>query len=85
MVRGISRQVIMVHNPDPKLFEQAIFILRDGAVKQGMTDESLLREANQLIQDERRKKKIPLYRYGPVWACGGAAITGMVWLLTVLL
>ena len=31
MVKGISRQVILVHSPDPKLFEQAIFILRDDA------------------------------------------------------
>ena len=29
MVKGISRQVIVVHAPDPKLFEQAIFILKD--------------------------------------------------------
>ena len=26
MVKGISRQVIVVHSPDPALFEQAIFI-----------------------------------------------------------
>ena len=31
MVKGISRQVIVVHAPDPKLFEQAIFILKDTA------------------------------------------------------
>ena len=30
MVKGVSRQVIVVHSPDPKLFEQAIFILKDG-------------------------------------------------------
>ena len=35
MVKGISRQVIVVHSPDPKLFEQAIFILKDEAVGQG--------------------------------------------------
>ena len=29
MVKGISRQVIVVHSPEPKLFEQAIFILKD--------------------------------------------------------
>ena len=29
MVKGISRQVIVVQSPDPKLFDQAIFILRD--------------------------------------------------------
>ena len=35
MVKGISRQVIVVHSPDPKLFEQAIFILKDNAVGVG--------------------------------------------------
>ena len=32
MVKGISRQVIVVHAPEPKLFEQAIFILNDDPV-----------------------------------------------------
>ena len=45
MVKGISRQVIMVRPPEPKLFEQAIFILRDDAIPDGITDEMLLREA----------------------------------------
>ena len=31
MVKGISRQVIVVHSPDPKVFEQAIFIVREDA------------------------------------------------------
>ncbi len=38
MVKGISRQVIVVQGPEPKLFEQAIFILKDEAVSQGITD-----------------------------------------------
>ena len=29
MVKGISRQVIVVHGQDKALFEQAIFILKD--------------------------------------------------------
>ena len=36
MVKGISRQVIVVHAPEPKLFEQAIFILNDDAVASGI-------------------------------------------------
>lgn len=85
MVKGISRQVIVVHSPDPKLFEQAIFILKDDAVGQeGVTDEALLREAKSLLHGGARKKK-PLYLLGPVWACGGALVTGLIWLLTVLL
>ena len=83
MVKGISRQVIVVHSPDPKLFEQAIFILREDA--QGVTDEALLKEANQALRGhsgERKKRK--LYLYGPVWACGGTVMTGLVWLITSL-
>ena len=41
MVKGISRQVIMVDAPEPKLFEQAIFILKDDL--EGASDEALLK------------------------------------------
>lgn len=82
MVKGISRQVIVVQSPDPKLFDQAIFILKDEAVGKGITDEALLKEAQQAI---RAPQKRQLRYYGPVWACGGALLTGAVWLLTVLL
>lgn len=86
MVKGISRQVIVVHSPDPKLFDQAIFILKDEAVGQeGITDELLLKEAKQMIHNSTHQKRLPLYLYGPIWACGGALITGIVWLLTVCL
>ena len=48
MVKGISRQVIVVRSPDPKLFEQAIFILREDALgKGGMSDRAILRQANR--------------------------------------
>lgn len=83
MVKGISKQVIVVHSPDPKLFEQAIFILKDEAVEQGITDEALLKEAQQAIRMPDKKRY--LRYYGPVWACGGALATAAVWLLTVLL
>ena len=86
MVKGISRQVIVVHSPDPKLFEQAIFILKDDAVMQGVSDEMLLREANKALHSSPREvRQRKLYLYGPVWACGGALLTGVVWLVTSLL
>ena len=83
MVKGVSRQVIVVHSPDPKLFDRAIFILKDEAVEQGITEEALIKEAQQIIRGPVKKRK--LYLYGPVWACGGALLTGIAWLLTVLL
>ena len=82
MVKGISRQVIMVQSPDPKLFEQAIFILKDDAVGEGITDEALLKEAKQAIRvDQDRRGRI----YGPLWACGGAFVTALLWLVTMVL
>ena len=81
MVKGISRQVIVVQSPEPKLFEQAIFILKDGAVQEeGVTDEALLREAKRLIR--QRPASDPPKKWGPLWAAGGALVTGLAWLLT---
>ena len=86
MVKGISRQVIVVHAPDPKLFEQAIFILKDD-VGEGITDEALLKEARSAIRgsDDKPGKKRHFYLYGAVWAAGGSLLMGLIWLLTVLL
>lgn len=87
MVKGISRQVIVVKSPDPKLFEQAIFILREDALgNQGVTDEEILRQARQaangyLAQRRRGKRPVPKGLY----ALAGAVSTGLIWILTVLL
>ncbi len=84
MVKGVSKQVIVVHAPDPKLFEQAIFILKEDA--KGVTDEQLLKEAKMAVRScTRDGKRRKLWLYGPVWACGGAVLTGLVWLLTGIL
>lgn len=85
MVKGISRQVIVVHSPDQKLFEQAIFIIKEDAIGEtGVTDEALLKEADRLIKSGDSKKRKLIY-YGPVWAALGAAITGIAWAVTVLI
>lgn len=86
MVKGISRQVIVVQSPDPKLFEQAIFILKDEAVgAEGVTNEALMKEAKRLIRGPQSGKKRQNRYWGFAWACSGAMITGMIWLVTVLL
>ena len=84
MVKGISRQVILVHSPDPKLFEQAIFILKDDAVGEGITDELLLKEAKQAIRADAPIRG-NMWLYGPLWACGGAFATALVWLISMAL
>ena len=85
MVKGISRQVIVVHSPDQKLFDQAIFILKDDAVKEGITDEMLLKSANKLLSSASPGKKPPITSYGAVWACAGALVPGRAWLITALI
>lgn len=85
MVKGISRQVIVVHAPDPALFEQAIFILKDKAVEEGVTDEALLKEAQRAINSTADLRKWSIWQSGPIWATGGALVTGLIWLLTALL
>lgn len=77
MVKGVSRQVVVVHSPDRKLYEQAIFILREDAPD--VSNDMLLREAMQTAGKPR--KRLP----GPVWACFGGGVIGVLWLLTVLL
>ena len=81
MVKGTSRQVIVVHAPEEKLFDQAIFILRDSAVGEGVSDEALLREAKGCLEVPGRRRVKWLHN-GPVWGAVGA---GLAWLLTILL
>lgn len=83
MVKGISRQVIVVQSPDPKLFEQAIFILREG--QQGISDDMLLKEANKLISKHRNLNGDKITHFGPAWAVAGATVMGILWLLTAML
>lgn len=83
MVKGVSKQVIVVQSPEQKIFEQAIFILKEDAVREGVTDEQLLQEARRAAGEggaSRKKHRLQ----GPMWACGGAMATGLIWLLTIL-
>ena len=51
MVKGTSRRVIVVDSPDQKLFEQAIFIVRNDAFSQdGVTPQQVLGEACRIAR-----------------------------------
>ena len=46
MVKGTSKRVIVVKSPDPKYFEEAIFIVREEFMRSpGVTKDKLLNEA----------------------------------------
>ena len=51
MVKGITRQVILVKSPDPKLFEEAIFIVKEEALaREGVSADRVLKEARQAAE-----------------------------------
>lgn len=48
MVKGVAKRVIVVKSPDPKVFEEAIFIVREDYMKTaGVTRSQLLSEARR--------------------------------------
>ena len=84
MVKGISRQVILVPGPGEELFDQAIFILKDNAVSEGISDDALLREARQVMRGGGHRKRNS-FLYGIFWSLCGSLLTGAVWALSVIL
>jgi len=86
MVKGLSRRVIVVKAPDERIFEQAIFIIReDFAATAGVSEKEIMRQAKKAANDYLsgcgfsgssrilRRLKPPLY------AAAGAAATAAAW------
>ena len=85
MVKGITKQAVLVRSPDPELFEQAIFIVR--GERGDVTPEDILRQAREAAGHYVSGKTVGggrlAVRLG--WLLLGAALVGAVWLLTALL
>ena len=82
MVRGTTRQVLVVKGHDAKLFEQAIFLVRDDALADGgVSEDALLQEARQVCS--QKYMAFPIW-HKTLWALSGAATTGLLWLLSIL-
>ena len=85
MVKGTTKRVIVVKSPDPRIFEQAIFIVREDYAGQGGASE-ILRQAQKVADDYIRSASAQppgLLARLPVAACVGigAALAGLVWLV----
>ncbi len=88
MVRGTNRQVVVVRSPDPRIFEEAIFIVRDDLFRQGNSADKVLSEARQAanaylrqttgvgLRPRRAWRRIP----ASLFAAAGAAVAGIAWL-----
>ena len=50
MVKGVSRRVVVVKSPDPKIFEQAIFIIREDFFERSGVSSFIMRTAMVFIE-----------------------------------
>ena len=86
MLKGCNRQVVVVKSPDPRLCEEAIFLLREDALERhGVTERELLDQARRLAEGftgrcAGKKRRLPPM----VWSGLGAAVMGLAWSLTLL-
>lgn len=85
MVKGISKQVIVVNSPDKKLFDQAIFFLSDDAMDSGgVSDAALLKEAKHLLRNPSKRNKMGMLHH-LIFTSAGAAFIGFLWILSAIL
>ncbi len=89
MVKGVARRVIVVKTPDPKLFEQAIFIVKEDAfVGDGVSADDVLAEAqavaDRYVKQSRGWGKRVRKMTGPLYVVAGAVLASLVWFLTTL-
>ena len=84
VVKGITRQVILVKSPDPKLFEEAIFIVKEEAMnREGVSAEQILKQARQAADGYLKGSRVTgrlMQRWkGPLWGAAGAAAASLCW------
>ena len=87
MVKGISRRVVVVDSPDPDMFEQAIFIIRNDSAE-GVSSQQLVDQAVRIARSYARTHTPPRprFRLTPVAAAlAGAAAIALIWLVMELL
>lgn len=89
MVKGISRRVIVVRSPDPRFFEQAIFLLKEDALqREGVTAQQVVQEAKEVANRYLRKhtparsRLMGLRRWSRwLWFLAGAGCVALLWLV----
>ena len=84
-IRGTGRRVIVVRSPDPEVFEEAIFVLREDRMKNA-GPQQVLEEARRAADAYLRKNTVPGRHPGRrplgLWIGVGAAVLGgIAWLI----
>lgn len=78
MVKGSSRQVIVVKSPEQTNFEQVIFFVKEGTVPQA----SVVAQAQQIARDYGKKDSLfasSLGIPGLLWVALGASGASFCW------
>lgn len=86
MVKGVSRRVIVIKSPDLHIFDEAIFIVKEDALREGgVTGEEIIKQAQEVADNYVRfhlKKRWLSKLPAPAFAAFGAAFTALVWVVT---
>lgn len=86
MVKGTARRVVVVKSPDKHVFEEAIFILKEDALRDsGVTAEDILGEACRVAREYMRSRARRGYRKYLPYAAVGLAMGALGWLLATFL
>ncbi len=88
VVKGTARRVIVVRSPDPNVFEEAIFLVKEEYMRSpGVTQSQLLSEARKAaagyiggIRKTKKSSKVPL-----LMAASGIGGSGIAVALMLLL
>jgi len=92
VIKGIGKRVVVVKSPDPKIFEEAIFIIREDFFNRSeKSQDEIIKEAERAadsyLKSIKRKAKVPFLARlsGPFLAALGAAATGITLLAVKLI
>ena len=83
MVKGVSKRVIVIKSPDRRIFDEAIFIVREDVTAK-FTGDDILKEAQTVAGNyvKTHIKKSFLSRLSPpLAALCGAGMTASIWAL----
>lgn len=87
VVKGTNRRVIVVKSPDPRIFDEAIFVIKEEYMKRGGSMEQMLEEARRAAGEylkkntSPRKFSLPGKGRSTLFAAAGAVMAGLAWVL----
>ncbi len=86
VIKGISKRIIVVKSPDPKIFEQAIFIVREDFVGQtGISQRELMRQAkhaaDSFVKNSPAQSRLIPWLRGVMYAVAGAGAAALAWVM----